>query len=388
MSDVVLRCLDELTADELAAWDALDAEQCGLANPFCAPEWARTWYAHFAPRSRSQVIALVRAGDRLIGVAPMFWDEVVVGPVTVARRLRLVGAGQGSSLLELPQVLCAPGHERAVLRQLVATVVADRELCTSRSWAELTIGPEQGWFEPQWIETTQGRSAFFRQHASRACVVLELQSSWADTLTGLKRNVKESLRRSRNRLAKLDPPAAVHTRAEDLDRAAVDRFLGLHTARAGQAGRELHHDAFADGARKAFLRDLLPQLARKGKARILELAIGERPVAALLMLRAPGTSYVHSSGFLPEVWELGAVTHLQERAFQEACADGHRQVNLSPGPNLAKLRWSEQVRAYRDFAFGAGPRSLLWRYSAFAAVAARNEVFHTARMSARGALEA
>ena len=70
-------------------------------------------------QSSIQKNSTVRDGDRLVAVAPFFRSAVAVGRVTIAKRLQLVGAGQGGSLLELPQILAAPGQERDVLREVV-----------------------------------------------------------------------------------------------------------------------------------------------------------------------------------------------------------------------------------------------------------------------------
>ena len=89
-------------------------------------------------------------------------------------------------------------------------------------------------------------AAFFRHHGSRACVMLPLAGSWEETRAGLKRNIKESLRRSRNRIAKDGRSWVIHRRGSDLDVSVVDRFLALHRKRAAQQVAVEHGDAFAD----------------------------------------------------------------------------------------------------------------------------------------------
>lgn len=375
--------LDDLTDLEYQEWDALYRQQTGLANPFCAPEWVSTWYRHFTRGEPEQCLLMMRQNNQLVGVAPFFRSCVRVKGPRVANRLQLVGSGQGGSLLELPQILTAPGHERAVLRAVVEKASGGKPMSDPKSWVEVSIGRDQGWFEPQWINDSGQPAAFFRHQLVRACVVFPLGESWAQTRSGLKRNVKESLRRSRNRLVKDGRPYSIRHLTSDLDESAVNRFFDLHRQRAGQEDREAHGDAFAEGPRRDFLRDLLPALGDAGRARILELQLGDEVVAAQLILHGPGTSYVHSSGFLASVWNLGPVTFLQEDAFRHACESGERWVNMSPGPNLAKMRWSEQVAVYDDFAFGFGPRSLLWRYSLFAAGQAYTQVTHAAAMASR-----
>ena len=117
----------------------------------------------------------------------------------MAKRLQLVGAGQGGSLLELPQILAAPGQEREVLREIVTTTLAAD---TGAHWMETSVTPAMAWFEPQWVKGTDRPFAFHRHQLSRASVIVPLDGAWLTTRSGLKRNVKESLRRSKNRIAK------------------------------------------------------------------------------------------------------------------------------------------------------------------------------------------
>jgi CelD/BcsL family acetyltransferase involved in cellulose biosynthesis len=119
---VELTPLAQLAGTERPQWDALFEAQRGVANPFCAPEWVEAWYETFTS-AEDRFVYTVRDGERLSGVAPFFRSRVVAGRATVAKRLQLVGAGQGGSLLELPQILAAPGQEREVLREVVTTTL-------------------------------------------------------------------------------------------------------------------------------------------------------------------------------------------------------------------------------------------------------------------------
>lgn len=365
--------LEALTGPGRREWDALFEAQDGISNPFCAPEWVESWYEAFTEPANRLVIT-VRSGDRLIAVAPFFRSSVTLNRLSLARRWQLVGAGQGGSLLELPQILAAPGQEREALREIVAaTVGADNDA----HWLETSLTPMMAWFEPQWVRGTGQPVAFHRHQLSRACVVIPLHGSWSATRSGLKRNVKESLRRSKNRIAKDGRPWAVHQHTDSLDVAVVDRFLSLHRSRALQEqSTSKHPDAYGDDQRRNFLRVVLPRLGVLGRARILELELGGEIVAAQLVLHSPGLTYIHSSGFTADVWSLGPVTFLQGEAISAAADRGERWVNMSPGPNVAKLRWSERLDVHHDFAYGAGPRSLRWRYAAFAAGQAQAQVAH------------
>lgn len=372
--------LEWLAGEGRAEWDALFDRQEGLANPFCAPEWVETWYAHFTTTAQ-RVVLLVRRGGELVGVAPLFADGSRAAGYGIASRLRLIGAGQGGSLLELPQVLADPRLAREVLREVVGATMRPQPAGRTADWTEITVPTAQGWFEPEWSYSTGEEVAFYRAQLARACVVLRLGPDWESTRAGLKRNLKESLRRSRNRLSKDGRAWKVVARTQDLDAAAVDTFLRLHRQRSSHGSSVVHHDAYADPAHRAFLHDLLPSLGRRGRATLLELHLDDRVVAVQLALHAPGVTYFHSSGVDPDVWSLGPVTFLQEQLVREAVERGDSWINFSPGPNVAKLRWSSAVDVHQDFAYGCGGRAVKWKYAAFAAAQAVGQVDHAVSVS-------
>lgn len=379
-----LHVVDIEKAAEDAAWRHLYEEQEGPANPFCAPSWVVSWYRHFVPDARHRRLCFVRdkAGE-LVGVAPLWLDQERVGPVRVATRMRLAGAGQGSALLEMPQVLAKPGQARPVLGAIVEELATKGSALAGGDLIELVIADGQGWFEPEWSAGGDWTASSWQHVDTQASVIVPIGPTWAETLSGLKRNVKESLRRSRNRISKQELPWEVIRRGTDLDTAAVDRFLSLHGMRSQRGGNAQHHDAFAHPARRRLVRDVLPLLGADGDAAIWELWLGGREVAAQLVLHAPGTLYVHSSGFDPSTWELGPVTFLQEQAFRTACEEGVRWVNLSPGPNLAKLRWSERLLKHDEFWLSFGSRRTLVRQAALAVGRTLRVINHNAKMAQR-----
>lgn len=351
---------------QLAEWDALFAGQVGTANPFLAKEWALAWYDVLVPREDRLLLFLRHAstGD-LVGVAPYQNQRVPLSRATLAERVVPVGMGVANSPLELPGLLARDDLCREVTRAVVAVTAH-----LSRGWAEVSLGADQRWFEPEWVYTARTPVSFYDHQRARACVVLDLADTWDETRSRLKRNVKESVRRSTNRLKKDGRPWEVRARSgAELDRSAIDRFLDLHRARAtSQRAVVNHHDAYADPEVRRVLRAALPGLAARGLATIFELVIDDRVLAAQLALHAAGTSYVHSSGFDQEIWHLGPTTYLHSELVRHAIERGDRRVNFSPGPNVSKLRWSETLWTANDFIYGVGGRSLKWRYLAYAAL--------------------
>lgn len=356
-----------LTPTQTQGWQKLHDEQTAPSNPFLALPWVMEWYDKFVQPEDRLVLVVQQdkspggLGD-VVAVAPMHVHRPHVGPVRLARRLLPVGAGLGPMAYELPGFLARTEQSASAARAIAAACL---ELPVD--WSELALSPEQGWFDGQWACGSDDPMAFGEFVRPRACVVLPLQDTWEATRATLKRNIKESIRRSANRLAKDGRTVEVVRRGDDLDSATVERFLLLHQARAMLTrSTERHHpDAYSDDRNRRLVLDALPQLGQQGQASMFELYLDGDHVASQLALHSPGTSYVHSSGFREDTWSLGVVTHLQAELVRHAIERGDSVVNFSPGPNVSKTRWSEQLWVANEFAFGAGPRSLTARFATF-----------------------
>jgi O-antigen/teichoic acid export membrane protein/CelD/BcsL family acetyltransferase involved in cellulose biosynthesis len=319
-----------------------------VSNPFAAPDWLLTWARHFVPE-RDLDIFTVRRDGALVGLAPWYIKRDPLVP----RRLQLLGSGRHDALTELPQVLTAPGEARSVLRAVIGEW---SQRPGDWGWLELPVMSDQGWFEPEWLTGIIGKGGLVQHKMTRATVVLDLPSDVPALHAGLKRNLLESTHRARNRLDKAGRPWAITVHEDPVDIVeALSVLIVLHAARARLQGRQRHPDRLAVEARREFLREALAAMARRGQAQILTLDIAGEPVAAQLVLHGAGGSYLGLSGVDPEWWQASPVTLLQLHAAEVAVERGHREFNLSVGPSVSKLRWSEQIRQHPEFIV-CGPR--------------------------------
>jgi len=327
-------------------------ERAGGGNPFVHPQWLMPWARHHT-RPRDLYMVAVRDGaGRLQGIAPFYWRHYPLGPGLVASALQLLGSGPFEMLSELPQVVAAPGHARAVLRAVFA------HLCAAAprwDWCEVTLSPDQGWLEPAWLDGGPRERAFAVQKGTRACVMLPLPASWEALHGALKRNVKESIRHGHNSLTRdrhrweITIPDAPDDRV-----AAVRAVMDLHRRRGGLNGKVHHADYFANPRAAAFIAEATPELVGQGRLTPVLLTVGGRPVAGRCVLFAQDDAYLSFSGFDPAWWDYGVATTVLVGCLRHAIARGARRVNLSTGPETSKLRWSEDLRMYQDF-YIAGP---------------------------------
>ena len=360
---VRLRSLPQVRA--LAPEWARLAETAGALNPFHHPDWLVPW-AERSLRPGEQIWLLTaHKRGRLVGVAPLYRRSWGPG---LAHSMQLWGTGRNSTLIELPQFLLDQEQPRAVARALV-----DRLCAESRGWdwAELLLG-ESLWLEPDWLP--RGGTVTLLTKGVRANVVLPVNGPEPPAM---KRNLRESLRRARNRLDRAYPGAwsiACATTGPDMPGALAD-LARLHDERSRLAGKKRHPNALAREADWAVLSGAAAALAGRGAVAVYRLLVDGLAIAALLVLRTPECTYLLLSGMSESGWEFSPVTLLQQRAAEDAVKLGQRCVNFSTGADTPKLRWSEKLTATPEFVlvpnrFGARVRfAAYWQASAAAAVA-------------------
>lgn len=351
----------EALADLRKEWAALH-RQVGPGSPFEHPAWAETWARHFVRDGDLECVA-VRDPERdgsLIGFAPLYRRHYSIGGLR-ATCVQPLGTGRGQALTEVVQLLAVRERRIDVIRA-VSQHVAQLD---GANWIQLSLGPEQGWLLPQWIDGDA--NAFVTHRRTRPCVVIDHLPAQHEVLRSrLKRNVRESIRRSRNRSAKLGDMtfrcASDVTDVEDVMPALVE----LHHMRARMPGAVEHIDMFRRAESIDFLVEAVTRLAEDGLARVHVAEHRGKPVAAILILSDGATDYLSVTGLDPAYWPLSLNTMLLYQALAEAVSRGRVAMNLSTGPDVAKMRWSSTITAYQEFAIVHHDRKSRWLYGASA----------------------
>lgn len=345
--------LDALMPD----WLELFA-RAGSSNPFAHPAWLRTWLQTFVPPPERRRILAARRGGELIGLAPFYYR-----PVGRSRSLQLAGAPtQEDPLTELSEVLVLPEARRQLLRALLGELVAEH--ADGCDWIGLTLPSAHGWFNDDWIPESWRRGGAFSVHKSiRPFSIMPLGPSW-DELP-LKRNLKNAIRRTENRHARLD--GRVSTRlvtGADVSEAA-QHVQRLHALRARAERGILHPDYFGDPRVSDLGVSGVARLAETGNAYVALCEIDGEPVAGRVALRAGGSTFVSYSGLDPRHWQLGSLTLLLATVAQQAIEQGDRSLNLSLNPDPAKQRWTQEIEIHNEFVVVAPSRRSRFLFSLF-----------------------
>ena len=329
--------------------------------PFLLPEWASTWWRCFrqeAPLIRDSLrVKVVRDGDALLGILPlMLTERPPVGPLR-ATALGFLGANRYVTELRAPIV--DPAREGEVARALAAHLLADR------SWDWVAW---QGLDRASELARELDRAMPLRWSAApEVASVLHLPATWDEFRGGLKRNIKESLRRCTNSLKRdgLRARLVVAQTPADVDR-ALDTFLALHGMRARDDEAPSHPDRFEGDRPRRFLRQLSEQLSARGEVRVLSLLVDGKAVAARVAFQLPHCLYLYYSGFDPAWGKYSVATTLVAEAIKDAIARGVPRVHLSMGQDVSKSRWGPRT-SERHGAVWVSPRrrsrAAYWLYA-------------------------
>lgn len=345
----------------VSEWEGLFHDS-GCPNPFAHPHWLLAWAAQFV-QPGGLYIMLLRNDSQLVGVAPFYRRTIGIGGRAGATILQLLGAGHHAHLIELPSILARPDRRRSVFRSVFAHLVTD---APAWDWVEVTLAPEQGWFEPQWLPRAGADTSVAIHKSARPCVIVPLAPSWDETAAGFKRNVRESIRRGVNRLKRDDHSWRIAVPGDGTTTTgALTALTGMHGARAAVDGRPRHANSLADASDTAFIRTVAERMGPSDDFTPCLLLVDERPVAARLLLGAGNAVYFSISGFDPDWWDFGVSTTLLVECLKRSVASGRRSANLSTGIDVSKLRWSENVCTYNDFVVVNGRSRSRLAFSAY-----------------------
>jgi len=334
-------------------WEQL--YEAGHQNPFHDPGWLLAWARTYVPADEDLWVITVRREGRLIGVLPCYRAQLGYGTRLglqglAFRSIQLFGCLITSGITELPSPLAHPREDpRAITRAALRWLVDQAPAQAGAHWIEVTLDRDVPWLEAQWFRPTSTleHPPTIMAKAPRAVVTLPLPAG-AEPLV-LKRNVKESVRRARNRLTKSGRPWSVRAVTDEKEIAtAFETLRTLHSARSSLAGKEAHTNSLTGEAAR-FLSEAVVDLAARGRAAIYQLELDGTVIAAQLVLTTSHASYLSVSGLSAEAWEYSPMALIIHTVATDAIARGADRLHLSAGPDEAKLRWSEQVDYYPQF---------------------------------------
>lgn len=310
----------------------------GCTLPFSLHEWHLTWCRHFLgcnPHIQDEPLFYIlrNYSGACVAILPFIVSRRRLGPLKVVS-VSLLGADPAITEIRVPMI--QSGYELPTAR------AARDQLAKVSDW--------------DWIHWSGVSSEFaealnadgtLRWQSPLSDFVLDLPDTWEGFRSGLRRNIRESLRHCYNSLKRdghrFELQVATGPR-EVL--AGLDGFLALHRLRANLANTVPHPNRFASQVCRDFLYAVSKRLAERGAVCLFGLKVGAKIVAMRLGFVVGESLYLYYSGFDPAWARYGVMTTTVAEAIKYAISQGLKTVNLSPANDLSKSRWSPRQIDY------------------------------------------
>ena len=323
-------------------WRELNA-RARAGNMFLGPDWLEPWWKQFGAGRELQTICVREAG-RLIGMLPLFAEDVRVGGVPV-RRLAFLGDGETGC--DCMDVLAEPGREREVHQHVMAALMQLRwDLCDldglwRESFTALQLAQA---FPPGRAVEGIIRDAQLRY----VCPYIPLEGTYAQYLETLSR--RENLKRREKWIAKQPGVSTSCAKTAQDAPKAMEEFLELHRARWAVEGGS---DGLTGQQHEDFHRDAAQRLAEQGVLRMYTLRVARRPVASVYGVVHRGKFNYYQSGYDPAWASKSVGLVLLARTVEDAFAEGLGEFDFLRGNEGYKgewaraERWTIQLRLWR-----------------------------------------
>ena len=303
--------------------------------PFATSRWLSCWWEHYRERrllvrDRFFVHTVRDDENNLVAVAPLMLTERPGSGPLRSRGLSFFGGDK--NVTELRGLICAPEHEAAVVRELLAHLAQRRDEWDWLLWNGVGRDTE--------AYSVLNEARNFEWSRETTDYVLPLPASWEEFRAGRSRNIKESLRKCYNSLKRdrhefsfrvVSDPSALP--------AALRQFFELHARRASASDLVHHEDVFAIPRARDFLLDLSTSPSVALSLRVFQLEIANRVVASRLGFVLGDELYLYFSGFDPAWGAYSVMTTTVAEAIKWAIENQMKLVNLSPGTDVSKTRW-------------------------------------------------
>lgn len=325
-------------ADE---WRALEKRVPDLL-PFQCYDWNYCWWQNFADhsllhRDHLSLSCLYQHGQ-LVAVMPLTHRYVGYNSHYLFRYVRPFGADPNLTELRLP--LALPELQKNMLQ----------------CWSELAHNEMLGISEFLVIQQRELAESFFADqnqlHLLEQRVIpnfiLPLAADWETLRSGLKRNIKESLRHCYNSLKRDGLSARLRvTQGQDIS-AELEQFYALHRARANAKDTVAHPDYFSATQHQNFLQSLLASPFAQ-RMHLFSLEVDNKVVAMRLGFRMNDQLYLYYSGYDQDYKKYSVMTTLLAEVIQWAIQEQLPAINLSVGEDVSKTRWQPLRRDYVEY---------------------------------------
>jgi CelD/BcsL family acetyltransferase involved in cellulose biosynthesis len=323
-------------------WNRL-LSRSAVDSPFLSWEWASSWWSAYGAGRKLHILRV--DNDDLVGIVPLFEDELRLMRPLIHTALALIG--DGSDYLDC---LSLRGHEESTVDAMF-----DHLLGKGDSRWDLVRLREVPALSPH-ISAIERRARGLGWHWSSVqvpCARIDLPPSWEDYLRMLKPRMRTKVRsvsreleqRFSIRYDRCSDPGDLEPRLQSL--------YELHNRRWDAEGKP---GVFHSPAKRRFYALMSRRFLDVGWLRFYSLQAGGRYVAHQFCFERGNRIFLLQEGLDPEWFAHGAGNALRAYVMRDCIQRGIQSYDFLAGVTQHKLSWGATV--HFNARVTAGPRSV------------------------------
>ena len=327
---------DVYTSADLPSELREDWNRLADGDPMSSWEWRASWWQVYAPGRRLS-IAVARANDRVIGIAPCYTCD---GPWR-GRKLQWLGDGKVCTDYQryLLDATLSPEKTAEACDGLVDALFGGTSLRRHQDLWELDGVQPATPFAAELERVLCARQFAIHAEPIESSWIIDLPADWATFKSQSHRTLRRKIAKAEVRSAEAD--VRFHTASPPDEISALwGEFVRLHELRfltkLGTGG------CFSDHNFAAFLPQAIAGLAARDAARLILCEVGGKSVSAQLYLLGNRTAYLYQSGFDPAAAQMQPGYLLYTRVLQDLIADGYQKLDFLRGDESYKNEWNAQ----------------------------------------------
>ena len=330
-------------------------ETAGIDSPFLSWEWMFTWWREYQPKLAAAKLSIFCAyqGEELIAVLPLFKHKR-----KNLSYIQFLGTEfESSDYLDL---ICTEDKKTDLVEQFFSNPSVIENLKSADILVFNNIKEGSGFFNAQkWLADTLRSKAYKRR--TSVCPYFPLPPSVDKVFKSLSKNMRSSLKRQRNKLAKNETIQITLLQDETEIEEGIRHLFRLHSKRFSQKNMSTK---FIYEKRGAFHEKMAKVFLPKGWLQFYLIKDNAKPIGALYCYRLAGTMMYMQGGFDPGYANLALGNQIILRAISDAIDGGMQIFDFMRGNEAYKKKWTDKsISLYTlDFPLsGKGRLALLFR---------------------------
>ena len=307
-------------------------ETAGITSPFLSWEWMFTWWQNYRPKLTKASLSVFCAfeEDKLIAVLPLFHHQK-----KNLKYIQFLGTEfESSDYLDL---ICAEENKTDLLEQFFNSSLVAKILKFADILIFNNIKEDSAFYKARnGLSKNSGNRVYER--ISSVCPYLPLPQSLDEVFKSLSRNMRSSLKRQRNKLAKSETIQIQLLQNKAEVEAGIGHLFRLHSLRFKQKNMATK---FNYEIRGAFHETMANVFLKKGWLRFYLIKDNENPIGALYCYRFAGIMMYMQGGFDPAYAKLALGNQIILRAVSDAIDSNMQTFDFMRGNEAYKKKWKK-----------------------------------------------